>query len=99
MSQVPVACTLGSADLGRQVDRWRKLYAAAGTDRAETDDGLRVRFRRDAIVERELRELVAVETECCAWADWTVEADARQLVLAVTSTGDGIPVLHSWSLS
>jgi len=99
MTHVPVACTLGSADLGTQVARWRQLYADAGTERRETDDGVRVRFRRDAAGERELRELVAVESECCAWADWTVEADARQLLLAVTSTGDGIPVLHSLFLS
>ena len=99
MNQGPVACTLGSAELGMQAERWRKLYAGAGTERAETGDGVRLRFRRDVAVERELRELVAVENECCAWAAWTIEADACELVLEVRSTGDGIPVIHGWFLA
>ena len=51
----PVACTLGSTELRGQVGRWRELYARSGTDRTETDYGLRVAFRRDPSVERELR--------------------------------------------
>jgi hypothetical protein len=94
--RAPVACTLGSAELGTQVDRWRNLLADAGTKRAVTDDGLRVCFRRDPDVERELRNLVGVEIKCCAWADWAVEANAEGLVLEIASTGDGIPVIHSW---
>jgi hypothetical protein len=95
----PVACTLGPAELGGQVGRWRELYARSGTERTETDYGLRVGFRRDRSVERELRDLVAVEIECCAWADWKVRADARELTLEISSSGDGIPVIHSWLLA
>ena len=91
----PVACTLGSTKLRGQVGRWRELYARSGTDRTETDYGLRVGFRRDPSVERELRDLVAVEIECCAWADWKVRADARELTLEISSSGHGIPVIHS----
>jgi hypothetical protein len=95
-SQAPIACTLDSTELGTQVERWKTLYADAGTDRAVTDDGLRVRFRRDPAVERDLRDLVAVESACCAWADWTVSADGRHLVLAIRSTGDGASAIRSW---
>jgi hypothetical protein len=35
-----------------------------------------------------------VETECCAWAGWTVQASAAGLVLDVRATGDGIAALH-----
>jgi hypothetical protein len=41
---------------------------AAGVDRAATAEGVTLTFRADERVERELRELVAVENECCAWA-------------------------------
>jgi hypothetical protein len=75
------------------------LYADAGTARIETDGGLRVRFRTSPAAERELRALVAVEGECCAWADWRVEASEEELVLEVSSTGDGIPVIHDWFLA
>jgi hypothetical protein len=93
-----VACTLGSADLAAQAERWRRLYADAGSERIVTAEGLRVRFRRDSAVEQELRALVAVEVGCCAWAQWTVEEQPEELVLEVRSAGAGISVIHGWFL-
>lgn len=97
-AEAPVACTLGSTELGAQVERWRKLYAAAGTERAARHDGLRLRFRREPSVERALHDLVAVEIECCEWARWTIETKPGELVLEISSTGHGVPVIQSWSL-
>src|SRR6266478_94198 len=72
--KIPVACTLGVADLAAQRRRWEQLMARALTARDETPDGLRLSFRPEAA--EELRALVAVETGCCAWAAWTVEPTA-----------------------
>ena len=91
---VVVACTLGRDDLSRQADRWRKLLARAGAGRIPTADGLRMRFRHDAGVEKELQELVAVERGCCRWAEWSVDANAEEIVLDVRATGEGITALH-----
>jgi hypothetical protein len=88
----PVACTLTPADLATQGERWRRLMAWAVTERAETVDGLRVRFRPGA--EQELRALIAVETQCCPWASWTVELDAGTIVLDVRSTAGGVATLR-----
>jgi hypothetical protein len=93
-----VACTLGSAELGTQLQRWKALYGGAGRERIVADDGLSVRFRRDPVVEDELRALVAVEIECCAWATWTVEVEDDELILSIRSSGDGTAVIHSWFL-
>jgi hypothetical protein len=92
---VPVACTLTSAGLAAQGDRWEQLAARAMTGRAETAQGLRVFFRAEPGVEDELRALAAVENQCCAWAGWTVRADTGQVVLDVRSAADGIAALHS----
>lgn len=92
----PVACTLALTELGTQVERWAKLYADAGTERVETDDGLRVSFRRSSAVEHELRDLVTVEVECCAWADWKIEDAAQNLTLSITSEADGVDVIRTW---
>src|SRR5215472_5209565 len=89
-----VACSLTPAGLAKQADRWRRLASRAMTDRTETAGGVRIRFRPEPGGEEELRKLVAVESECCPWADWTVEADAGQVVLDVRSTGAGIATLH-----
>ena len=89
----PVACTLSSAGLAAQRKRWEQLIARAMTERAETVVGLRISFLPGA--EDELRALVAVETECCPWATWTVERATETIVLHVRSTADGIGALHS----
>jgi hypothetical protein len=91
---VTVACSLTSADLAAQGDRWKRLAATSLTERAETADGLRLAFRAGSESERELRALVAVETDCCAWAQWEVTASQDLLVLHVRSAGDGVAVLH-----
>lgn len=90
---IPVACTLGVADLAAQRRRWEQLMARTLTGRAETADGLRLSFRPEA--EDELRALVAVETGCCAWAAWTVESAGGAVVLEVRSAGQGIATLHA----
>src|SRR6266571_3827396 len=84
---VPIACTLGAADLSRQAKRWRRLLTRAATARLETPHGLRIEFRTDEGEANELEQLVAVENECCSWAVWSVDAGAGQVVLDVTSTG------------
>ena len=89
---IPVACTLTAGGLAAQRRRWEQLMARALTGRAETADGLRLSFRPEA--EDELRALVAVETECCPWATWTVERSAETIVLDVRSTAEGVAALH-----
>jgi len=92
---VPVACTLTSADLAAQSARWEQLAARAMTERVETAHGLRIVFRADPGAAEELRALVAVENECCPWADWTAGMNDGQIVLNVHSTGEGIAALHA----
>jgi len=91
----PVACTLTTAGLAEQAGRWERLAAFALAERAETERGLRLSFRPEPGAEQELRHLVAVENECCRWASWTVRTRAGHIVLDISSTGDGIPALHS----
>ena len=67
--------------------------ARALTGRDETADGLRLSFRPEA--EAELRALVAIETGCCGWATWTMEAAAGAVVLDVRSADEGVAALRS----
>jgi hypothetical protein len=90
-----VACTLSSADLAAQSARWDRLRRHAEVERAVTADGVRLAFRDSPGIESELRALVAVENECCAWATWTVTRDEGALALHVSSTGEGIATLHA----
>lgn len=92
---MPVACSLTSAGLAAQHDRWQQLAARAMTRRTETAHGVRISFRPEPGAEDELRQLVAVENECCPWADWRVQTDSGQIVLDIQSAGEGIATLHS----
>lgn len=91
----PVACSLTPTDLAEQGGRWERIAARALTERAETEHGLRLSFRPAPGVEEELRQLVAVEDECCRWATWTVDRRAGQIVLDARSDRDGISALHN----
>jgi hypothetical protein len=90
-----IACDLGAAGAAAQAERWLRLGREGGLGRAETVDGLEIRFRDEAAVERELRELAAVEGRCCAWARWAVDRTNGELVLRVTSTPEGAAALHA----
>jgi hypothetical protein len=92
-ASVPVACSLTMEGLAEQAGHWARL-AHAMTAHTKTADGLRLGFRPEPGIEEQLRALVAVETQCCPWATWTVHASATQLMLDVRAAGDGVTVLH-----
>jgi len=89
-----VACSLTSEGLAAQADRWHRLATASLDERIETADGLRIAFRPEPGVYDELRQLVAVENECCPWAQWTVTAGHGQVVLNVRAEKAGVAALH-----
>ena len=93
-ASVPVACSLTTADLAEQAGHWARIAARAMTGLALTADGLRLVFRPEPGLEEELCALVAVETRCCPWATWTVQARGTELALDVHATGDGVTALH-----
>ena|SRR5690349_3468565 len=90
-----IACDLGEGGAAAQARRWVRLRQEAGLGGAETADGLRIRFRDEAAVERELRELASAESRCCAWARWEVDRENGELVLRVSSTAEGAAALHA----
>jgi hypothetical protein len=56
---------------------------------------VRLAFYDEPAVELTLRELVAVEADCCRWATTRVTRERSSLVLHMTSSGDGVPALHT----
>ena len=90
-----VACTLSVGDLAAQAARWLRLRsAAAELSRIETEDGFSLVFQDTSTVEAELRELVAVENDCCSWASWDVFRADGTLVMHAGSTEHGVDALH-----
>ncbi|MDQ3721131.1 MAG: hypothetical protein M3350_10195 [Actinomycetota bacterium] len=58
-------CSLDEAALAERRERWRRLTARALISAERTPDGARQRLRAGAGVEGELRELIALEADCC----------------------------------
>jgi hypothetical protein len=73
MRDTTVACSLGQQDLAERQARWSALAADADLEIAPTENGLRLLFRERPGVAEELHELVALERECCAFADWSLK--------------------------
>jgi hypothetical protein len=90
-----IACELAGDEVSGQAERWARLAREAGLGRAETGDGLRLRFRDEPAVEQELRALAAAESRCCSWARWEVGRAEGGLVLQVSSTPEGAAALHA----
>ncbi|HVT66848.1 MAG TPA: hypothetical protein VHF26_03795 [Trebonia sp.] len=90
-----IVCELGDEKAAGQEARWRRLGREAGLGRTETTSGLEIRFRGEPAAERELRDLVDVESRCCAWARWEVRRAGDELVLEVSSSPEGAAALHA----
>ncbi len=90
-----IVCGLGQEKAATQAERWLRLWREAALGRAGTAHGLEIRFRDEPAIERELRDLVSVESRCCAWARWAVRRDGGELVLQVNSTPGGAAALRA----
>lgn len=82
----PVACTLDQQGLAERGRRWRSMAERALIGVASTPDGLRLTFGATPGAEAEIRDLAGLETECCAFASWTVHSVDDVVVLDVTGT-------------
>ncbi|MGW6606073.1 heavy metal-responsive transcriptional regulator [Streptomyces sp. NPDC055036] len=89
--EAPVACTLGSVELGERTEQWRTLVARAER-REEIDDGLRLSFPPDAELAGQLAAHAAAEQGCCPFFDFTLHLtpDALQLSVRAPESGAGM---------
>jgi hypothetical protein len=83
MKDLPIACTLDAAAMGERGARWEALAERALTGRERGPGSATLRFRAVDGVGEELRELVRLEGECCAFLDMDVAADGGELVLSI----------------
>lgn len=91
----PIACSLSQVDGNERRQRWLRLGDLALSDNAPTQAGVRLCFRRLRGVESELRELAALERECCSFASWSVRRDKANLILEVSAEGDGAGIVRA----
>ena len=94
MTELPIACTLTPDGMTARVALIAALASDGLLDRTSTASGVRVRLRDTPDVERRTRELVAAETECCAFLDFELARDGGDLVLEISGPADARPVIE-----
>jgi hypothetical protein len=93
MSDLPIACTLTLGGMTARLALIDALAADGLLDRTPTASGLRVRLRDTPEIERRTRELVAAESRCCAFLDFTLRRDDGDLVLDIAGPQAARPVI------
>jgi hypothetical protein len=94
MPEPPIACTLSPDGMTAR----RALIAALGADglldRTPTHAGIRVRLRDTPDIEQRTRALVAAESKCCAFLDFSLQRQAGDLVLDIGGPAEARPVIE-----
>ncbi len=96
-TSAPIACTLDRALLPQRVAEIAAL-ARDGLQSVESTEGSAIlRFRRDPVIRERLERIVAAESECCAFLDFTLDDDADATVLMVRP--QAVAASNPWSAS
>jgi len=91
-----MACTLGPGDQAGRAARWKVLTERSLARAARTEHGVSLTFRPDPGVAEELRDLAALERDCCAFAAWSVHEHGAGLTLEVAGdTTDAVAAVRS----
>lgn len=94
-SEAAIACSLKSTELSDRVEVWRRLARKALREARSTAQGVHLVFAGSEETQRELEELARLESECCPFAEWRVTRTGHEVVLDVTSAGDGVMAVQA----
>lgn len=91
-----IACSLDPAQLADRRCVWEALARVALKEISPTADGVELVYASSEEVERVLHQLAGLEAKCCSFAEWRVSRRGEdELVLDVTSQGDGVAAVHA----
>jgi hypothetical protein len=94
LKALPLACTLTPSAGQAQVERWHAFDVEYALGRERTHTSLIIRYTRTDNSAARLRELVAVESTCCAFVSWTINGAGDDLRLAVTGSPEQLDALN-----
>jgi hypothetical protein len=89
----PIACTLSAADYAARVEDTAALTRRALRSREPIPDGARLSFDADPDIERQLRDIIAAEAQCCAFLRMQLQTADSALVLDITGPPEASPII------
>ena len=93
---LPLACTLEGAAFAERRARWEALSERALAGRERTPGGVLLRYRAAPGVVDELRELVRLEGDCCAFLDLRLREHGAEPVLEVSGPPEAAEVIEAF---
>ncbi len=94
-SALAVACSLQPGELSDRRAVWERLAERALRETRSTAGGVQLVYGGSEETQRELEELARLEAQCCAFAEWRVARRGDEILLDVTSTGDGVTTVRA----
>jgi hypothetical protein len=89
----PVACSLSPTDYQARKHQIAQIARRALRSREPLAGGARFTFAAGADIERELRDVIAAEADCCSFLRLELSNDGETVRLDVTGPDDAQPIL------
>jgi hypothetical protein len=93
--KAPVACSLSGDSKVARRQAWQRLSDRYLRARRATAEGMELTFSDREGVEKQLRELAALEADCCSFAEWRVRRTDGVLRLEITAPGPAVAAVHA----
>ena len=90
----PIACSLTASEMRRRQDDTAEIARRALTSRVPLESGERLTFDAGPDTERELRAVIAAESECCSFLAFDLTREPEKLRLDVTGPADARPIIE-----
>lgn len=90
---LPTACSLTPGAGREQLERWRAFDDAYLLRTVRAEHRIVVHYARTDEAVQHLHGLVAVESTCCSFVDWTVEHGDLELRLVITGATEQLAAL------
>jgi MerR family copper efflux transcriptional regulator len=90
----PVACTLDSAETHQRRDAIRALGRDGLQAVERGEQHVTLRFRPDPAIRERVAGIVAAESRCCAFLDFTLAATDDATMLTITAPEGAEPAVH-----
>lgn len=94
MTDLPIACTLGPAELSQRGDEIRAL-GRDGLEAVERGERrVALRFRPDPAIRARVEAIVAAESRCCAFLDFKIAREEDATAVTIVAPEGGEAALH-----
>ncbi|WP_235671118.1 hypothetical protein [Tomitella fengzijianii] len=93
LDRVPIACALTPGAGKEQLARWRSFDDEHLLEVERADARLVVHYAKTDDSAQRLRDLVAIENDCCSFVEWEIDDGPTGLRLIVTGTADQLAAL------